>query len=415
VSARPPAASVLAAILRADGRDPAVGRLTPALIEAAVWHGVAPLVYDAVRRNGALAAVPPPARVALERVAREALVVEAVRHAELQRLLAELGRSGIRPLLFKGAALAHIHYPAPWLRTRGDTDLLVDAAQVSTVEAALKRLGFARVARPDGITFQARYEALRTGVAIAYDVHWRIADPLAFGAFLAGPDLAAGAVPLPGLDADAPGLVHALLVACVHRIAHHHDTPSLILLYDIDLLARACSPVDWDRLAAEAEVRQLCAVSRRSLEQARALLGTPVPDSIVRRLAKADGEPSAGFLRPGLTRAAVVWSDLRALGSWGERATLVRQHLLPSPAYLMSAYGCRRPLLLPALYVHRILAGVGGWFRDLLPRLHEKEEPSCPVTRMASTARSASALTSSAVCSTEKPCSSTSRPAPTSG
>jgi len=42
-------------------------------------------------------------------------------------MVAALGAAGVRVVLFKGAALAYTHYPAPHLRVRADTDLLVTA------------------------------------------------------------------------------------------------------------------------------------------------------------------------------------------------------------------------------------------------------------------------------------------------
>ncbi len=43
---------------------------------------------------------------------------------------------------------------------------------------------------------------------------------------------------------------HALLMACVHRVAHHFDPPTLIWLYDIHLLASSMSEDDATRFVA---------------------------------------------------------------------------------------------------------------------------------------------------------------------
>ncbi len=50
----------------------------------------------------------------------------------------------------------------------------------------------------------------------------------------------------------------------------------------------------------------------------------------------------------------------------GARALrLLREHVFPAPAYILNYYGRRQPLLLPALYLHRILRGAGSWFRPI--------------------------------------------------
>jgi hypothetical protein len=158
--------------------------------------------------------------------------------------------------------------------------------------------------------------------------------------------------------------VHALLVACIHRVAHHHDGLVPLFLADIDRLARRLDAESWSRvssLAASKRIRRVCA---RGLELSVDLFGTPVPSEVSRGLAAAGNEPSAAYLREGLRKVDIIVSDMRALG-WVARARLLREHLLPPPAYVMASYGTTRTALLPALYLHRIASGAFKWFRPL--------------------------------------------------
>ena len=54
-------------------------------------------------------------------------------------------------------------------------------------------------------------------------------------------------------------------------------------------------------------------------------------------------------------------ASMRGLPAVGDRVRLVRDVLLPSPGYMLGAYGLRDnalgPWLLPALYVHRNVRG----------------------------------------------------------
>src|SRR5262245_65347229 len=61
---------------------------------------------------------------------------------ELQAALAELEAGGIEPIVFKGAALAHTHYPESWLRPRLDADLLIPPEQRWRASEILVGLGY---------------------------------------------------------------------------------------------------------------------------------------------------------------------------------------------------------------------------------------------------------------------------------
>src|ERR1700736_1976181 len=112
-------------MLRAD--------LDPAWLDE---QGVAPLQYSRLAAAGTEA--PPGLR---ERALRAA-VTEPFRLADLRQVLAALAGAGVVPLVVKGSALAYRIYPAPELRPRGDSDLLIDHAELPAVRRALAPLGF---------------------------------------------------------------------------------------------------------------------------------------------------------------------------------------------------------------------------------------------------------------------------------
>ena len=354
----------LAAILRHQGQ---VGqrKIDLALVEAAFEHGVAPLLYWTLRDDPAWADVDEAARVRLTQAAREAVLLEAVRSEDLARVVRALHEAGIQPLLFKGAALAATHYPEPWLRVRGDADLLVRTEDARAAGAVLERLGFERLRRPGGVhvTQQARYIGVRHSIELAYDVHWRMADPLAFGAALSYAEIDCDAETDRASGARRPSHVHALLAACVHRAAHHYDTPSLMLLYDIDRLARGLSADEWERFTRLAETKNLRAVCLRGLDRASGAFGCVVPETVRARLAAGGvAEPTAAYVSGKLRRIDIFRDDWRELGSWRDRAQLLWGHLFPTPDYLG---GVRRGPRLVLLYVARIFRGAPGWFRPL--------------------------------------------------
>lgn len=374
--------SILAAMLT---NEP--GRLLPLidldLVRAADRHDVAPLVYHRFHQSEGWNQVPEAARRALSSIAREAAAVDAVRCEHDRQVIRALVAAGLSPLVFKGAAVGCRCYPASSLRPRIDTDLLLREDEAERAAGVLERLGLTRMPRPTGrhVTHQFVYSGTAAGIEPNYDVHWKIADPHVFADVLTYEELAREAVPLPQLGdaARAIGDVHALIIACTHRVAHHFDSESLIRVYDIALLAGRMDPAAWERVIALATDRRVCAVCARGLTLAAATFGAPVPPWVLEAL-DATGEPTAAYLRPELRRVDILRSDLRALG-WGARARLLREHLLPSPAYVLASYGTGRRVLLPLLYVHRILRGVWAWFRPLAAAAGSPETTSSAARR----------------------------------
>jgi hypothetical protein len=83
----------------------------------------------------------------------------------------------------------------------------------------------------------------------------------------------------------------------------------------------------------------------------------------MRDLSGAADEPSEAYLASHRTWRHEVASSIRALPRAADRVKLMREVLMPSPAYMLGAYGLQRnslgTLLLPALYVHRNM--MGAW------------------------------------------------------
>ena len=370
-------AAALAALLRqnqsediggGESADVVLHSVDASLVEASRSHGVGPLVYRSLGERGFFDRLPADVRTAFAQIAREEAVLESIRQRETTRVLGALAAAGVRPIVFKGTALAYTCYPDPAMRPRLDTDLLIRPEEVATVSSVLEALDFERTARPTGehVTHQFTCVRRASGATSAFDVHWKIADPKAFADLFPYEELRREAVAIRALGADAPSNVHALLIACAHRVAHHYDDDTLIFLCDIDLLARQLQSSDWDRVVALASQKRIREITARGLDLARGLLGTPLPDAIPRALAGTPGaEPTAAYLDPRLRKVDILWSDLHALGGWRARVKLLREHVIPTPDFIRRSYGATSTILLPALYIHRVLRGASKWFRPL--------------------------------------------------
>jgi hypothetical protein len=286
-------------------------------------------------------------------------------------VLAALAEDSVVAVLFKGAHLAYGVYPSPHYRPRVDTDLLIDESDRDRVKRSLERVGYLPAARVTGeVAFgQCQYwRTDRSGAAHTIDVHWRVANPKAFGDRVTYDDLRRTAVPVPQLGAHAlaPSAVFALVIACLHRTAHHGNALRLIWLYDIHLLASRLSGHEWATLVEIATDRGVAPVVAAGLDQARETLATSVPRDILDRLRSAAGGTDAdvlAFLDRPPSQMWIAWSDLRRTHSWRARVRFVREHLFPSPSYVQERYQSRSQAMLPLLYAHRIATGSVKWLR----------------------------------------------------
>jgi hypothetical protein len=358
---------LLTAILRGDlVADRTLAACDPDHLRAlAEDHGVLPLVADRLAR---MSQVPPALAATFAARARREAASDVVRHVELVRLIAGLAEAGLPAILMKGAQLAYTHYDRPDLRPRMDTDLVVSAAARPSAHQRLIDLGYEPVEQmaADLVMYQAVYVKRRDDVRVhAVDLHWRLANPQPFGMVLAYDELAAAAAPIARLGPAARGLSnsHALLVACIHPVAHHPHAVRLIWHYDIHLIASRFSAAEWEAFTALAIERQVSSVCRRSLELAIQSFTTPVPAGVLERLSAPAGadDATAAYLSPSRRQIHdAVW-DFQALPTWTERLRLVRQHLFPPATYMRDVYAPASSAPLAFLYARRALRGARRW------------------------------------------------------
>jgi hypothetical protein len=300
-----------------------------------------------------------------EEMRREALVDE-LHVRELNRVLAALETAGVRPLVFKGAALAHSLYPESWLRPRLDADILIPERARAAAFDTLERLGYDRSVLIDGALVMAQAPFGRVddrGQEHALDVHWRVANPQLLATVLTYDDLERRAATLVvrGQTMRVPCAVDALLLACVHRAAHHAASNELLWLYDIHLLASGMHADDWRSLQARAGRLGVAAICSDGLRQAADRFGTPM--SMAPAVSPTGGEPSAVYLRKELGRLERLALDLQAI-PFRARWRLVREHVLPSRRFMRQRYGRQHDAVLPVLYLRRVVSGALRW---LLP------------------------------------------------
>jgi hypothetical protein len=291
----------------------------------------------------------------------------------LKRTLAVLYESGVEPVLIKGTALAYSIYADPALRVRGDTDLIISRGAQEQVHEVLVSLGFVRSVEVSGklVSYQGSYTLCAAdGSPHRLDLHWRINNSEVLSQLFTYEELHNRAEPLPQLCNHALGAsrVHALLLACMHRLTHihnpyyvggtaHHEPDRLIWLYDIHLLAGALTRREWAEFSQMAIAKGLCAVCSDGMQRAHACFGTALPVEVMAALAAPDSvEPAARYLGGG--RLSQKWMDFRALGSLRRQLLWLKESLFPPVAYMREKYVHAQLNWLPWLYLRRAALGL---------------------------------------------------------
>jgi hypothetical protein len=354
----------LRALLRGDAAPwPAEASSNDAanLLEALDQHGIAPLVYARLSATGETW----PIFAALRDTAIHAAATETLRLADLRALLEAFADRGIRVLIIKGTGLAYDVYDAPELRSRGDTDLLIAEVDCDSVGALMHQLGY-ESQLTSGDTLAVRQQSFRRDGHV-YDVHWDVTNSPVVRDALPFDELLRRAIAVPRISpqALAPSHGDAMLLACLHRVAHHHDNERLIWLCDIHLLRERMSRDEhaafW-RLAADRRVVTICERSIALAEEWFARTSHDRAADWIRDDERLRDEPSAAFLDRSRTRAAHLSGDLKALG-WRARMRRLRELAFPPAAFMRQSFPSAPIALLPALYVWRGVRGVLRLFR----------------------------------------------------
>ncbi len=344
-------------------RGPGVSADFDVVLEAARSHRVDVLLADLLLRAPGEGVFP---REPLEDVVRLAAARELSEAHDLSRLVDAAHNRGLELLLLKGAALAYTHYRQPYLRPRNDIDLFLRSADLGGAEDLLASLGYERAPEADAEmwTGQRHYVKAAPSGAVHIDLHWRVANPLAFAGALTFEDAWPRSVAVPALGPFARALSapDALLLACVHRVAHHQDRINLLWLWDIHLIASGLSPAEWNLLLDRATLSRMRRVCARGLTLAQECFGTAIPDAASDALGAAADEPASAFLRGGFRPIDVARADLATLTTWRQRFALVREHLFPQAVYMRAKYPRWPAVLLPFAYLHRIVSGAPRWF-----------------------------------------------------
>jgi hypothetical protein len=354
----------------------------PAHLDTVLRRHAATDVVDAFHREGLAPYVAwlRPDVAAFDDVRRRAALTTALQQEEMVRVCEAMVAAGAAPVLFKGGAWAYTEYPEPWCRPHLDLDVLVPVTERQRAGDTLTGLGYRRADRIPGalVNGQDVYQCVVAGDMVAtVDLHWLISNRVWMTQRLPTREVLARAVPALFAAAGARRISDedGLLVACLHPWAHHAKDPLLKWSLDLALMSRRVSLEAAEVFRARVAQLGASALVAQALRAAGTLVPEADSDRPLLRPSYLDAltvvgvsEPSRAWLNPERDRLQDALDDLRALATWCDRARLLREHLLPPPAFLLARYHTHHRVYLPWLYVWRLVTGgvrwVACWIRD---------------------------------------------------
>lgn len=333
-------------------------------------HGVIALCSHNLNANpSARDSLPHECLEQFQNYTRMAAVRELKEQADLSTVLKKFSEQGFEYLLTKGTPLAYLFYPEPYLRTRFDTDLIFsDREQADRAWGVLAELGYTRrnAISGDLISYEfACYNTGASGLETCLDVHWKLNNSQYLASIFSFDELADESIAIPHLGeyARSPCLEHMLLHACLHRFAHVKDGEAnrLIWLYDIYLMASTLEQDQWNRFLKWAIEKKICNICKDGLTQTESLFPASIPPSVLMTLQEKGANEDVS-----MATASSAWKmamlDFKTLPNWNSRLLLLKEHLLPSAAYILRKYDSHNRALLPYFYLKRILQGIGKRF-----------------------------------------------------
>jgi hypothetical protein len=287
-----PAAEALLELVRHDaiahpgprlGALLAEGEVRSALHALAARHGLLAAVLvglqAAARRDPALAQRCAPLLAQLPGARKHAMLWDL----ETDRLLRLLAEAGLSPVTLKGAALRASIYSDSVQRSFGDVDLLLPPEQIDPAVAALRAAGYALgdEATVERFARQHFHHVLSNAMGFQVELHWGLVQPGSVAQLtperILGRSIEVKRSGGPAMRIPSPE--DMVLHLASQEIEDWFS--SIRRIVDVDRVVRGAKSFDWTYLGSAAGESRLQPLLGFTLQLARRVFATPVPDGFV--------------------------------------------------------------------------------------------------------------------------------------
>jgi hypothetical protein len=337
---------------------------------------LAPLGFYRLSKSGLTSAVEPGWLAVLQQTYYRAVADATLHDRELGTVLRTLAAAGIVPVLFKGAALAHMVYPDSACRPMGDLDLWVAEDEMAAAQEALEQIGYVqhhKAARPVALQAQLEGEVQLVGRVPGtslVELHWGVfaGEWLRRTARVSSAEVRPRVVSVTVLGQSVRTLApeDALLQLAIHLAVNHQFAfPGVRGLVDIALLARTM-PVNWNLVAERARAWRIATPTWLALSLAKEIVGLteaqPIlpmvaPSALRRRLLHLFVTPHSLLQQRDLRSGPLRFLLLLCMVDRPRDAfRLVWRALWPEADWLVLRYGAANPVVRR----HHLFAALGG-------------------------------------------------------
>jgi len=304
------------------------------LVEAALFHGILPLLYNAIR-NAALTAVPQDVvenlRVRSLQIAARNLVLTRV----LTEVLVQLRGKGIQAIPLRGPKLAVDLYGSIALRGCDDLDILVHTMDAVKAREILVARGYSDLDALNPVE-EARWLA-SAGEFHLYDyereilteIHWQILPPQAFDPEFPWSRTIKSSIE--GTETLTLPAEEMFLLLAIHA-GDKHDWTRLKWICDLALLTVKCN-INWERLLGLARSYGALRCVLRAVSVVHQVFGIALPEALENA---CSGRPYRAFSSLVRGRLFHTNAGLPGFREWryyfagdkGANATLLKPQML---------------------------------------------------------------------------------------
>lgn len=220
------------------------------LLAQAESHGLSPLLYFQLKAAGVTLLLS--VKRDLQGLYLRCRHANRVRAQALAEILAAFEAAGIRALVLKGTALAHLLYPEPGLRPMSDVDLLVKKTDAYLAQDLLSELGFCAPLPPaERLPGKHLLAATRSieGLTVSVELHHNLFN-IGAGVSLELTDLSGPPVPfaLDGVTAYTLPHEEMLWHQCQHLRLIGQPFRLIWLVDIVSLAERYVTEIEWARM-----------------------------------------------------------------------------------------------------------------------------------------------------------------------
>jgi hypothetical protein len=334
----------------------------PPIIETALAHDLAPMLYWVVKQSNAAAPAVdldrelwrPVKSAALQTAAQYEMYEDVLKQADTA-----LRAAGIPALWLKGSILANTVYPRPWTRPMADLDVLTPYQQRHAALQALERSGFQKVDDPGhlwspknaGDIDNNHHFVLQGGPGrtVTLELHyWLLSAP---HTWMSEAKMTWFHQQTREIDIDAGRVLtlkpEAHLLYLMAHAQLQHGENELSHLHTLDVyLAITREAIDWDLLVTQAAAFGWTYAAARALRRVRQYFYSPALDlalplavlQTLHDLRPVDEDPT---LITCLDHKGARWEKARRSMtnlSLGEKLRMILHMAVPPPTYMRIHY-----------------------------------------------------------------------------